>query len=272
MTIAIEAPHVAGEAFDRLAAQYDSLFTFSLVGRSQRDVVWQRAAAAFEPGSRVLELNCGTGEDAMFLARRGVSVTACDASSQMIRRAKNRKMREAPDASIDFRVLPSEQLDELSNQPLFDGVFSNFSGLNCVADLPAVFHQLASLLRPGAKLLLCLSTPVCAWEILHYALRGNFQRAVRRCHGTSLVSFDDFSFRVYYPTIRSLRGMFGPAFQLCSVTGVGVTVPPSYLESWVSRHGRLLDRLKRIDAAICEWPLFRVVGDHMLLQLERTQS
>ena len=269
MTVAVETPHIAGAAFDRMAAQYDARFTFSMVGRTQRDVVWQRAAAVFVPGSRVLELNCGTGEDAMFLARRGVSVMACDASAQMIERASIRKGQEARDASVDFQVLPIERLHELAAQPLFDGVFSNFSGLNCVADLPTVFKELAMLLRPGAELLLCLSTRFCVWEILHYAVKGNFRKAVRRCRGRSLASFDELSFLVYYPTIRSLRNAFGQAFRLRSVTGIGITVPPSYMESWMSKHPRMLAVLKRVDAVVCSWPLFRSAGDHMLLYVER---
>jgi ubiquinone/menaquinone biosynthesis C-methylase UbiE len=269
VTATVETRHVAGAAFDRMAAQYDELFTFSLVGRTQRDVVWKHAAATFPPGSRVLELNCGTGEDAMFLARRGVSVTACDASSRMIKRARIRTSQGAPDASIDFRVLPTERLHELTTQPLFDGVFSNFSGLNCVADLSMVFDQLAMLLRPGAELLLCLSTRFCVWEILHYAVKGNFRKAVRRCRGRSLASFDELSFLVYYPTIRSLRNAFGQAFRLRSVTGIGITVPPSYMESWMSKHPRMIAVLKRVDAVVCSWPLFRGAGDHMLLYVER---
>ena len=39
---------------------------------------------AFRPGDRVLEIGCGTGVDACFLAERGVKVLACDSSPQMI--------------------------------------------------------------------------------------------------------------------------------------------------------------------------------------------
>jgi len=81
--------HPVGRAFDSLAENYDEVFTCSLIGRAQRDAVWGAARAAFTPGSRILEINCGTGEDALFLARQGVIVFACDASEQMIAVAKN---------------------------------------------------------------------------------------------------------------------------------------------------------------------------------------
>ena len=80
-------PAAARLAFDRMAAGYDSLFTFSAIGMSQREVVWKRALAVFATGSHILELNCGTEQDALFLAKAGMSVTACDASLGMIEQA-----------------------------------------------------------------------------------------------------------------------------------------------------------------------------------------
>jgi ubiquinone/menaquinone biosynthesis C-methylase UbiE len=74
------AAHRAGIAFDSIADQYDDIFTHSLIGRAQRDVVWDALKKTFRPGERVLEINCGTGEDALFLSKMGVSVHACDAS------------------------------------------------------------------------------------------------------------------------------------------------------------------------------------------------
>jgi ubiquinone/menaquinone biosynthesis C-methylase UbiE len=268
MTVSLESSHAVGAAFDAMADHYDDLFTFSVVGRAQRDVVWDRAAATFLPGSHILEINCGTGEDALFLANRGISVTACDAAGQMIEHAKARKELEAPAASINFHVLPTERLCELPKEPLFDGVFSNFSGLNCVADLRAVSKELAMRIQPGARLLLCLSTRFCLWEILHYTAKGDFHKALRRCRGVSQAKFDGHSFFVYYPTMRSLRRSF-QEFRLRSVTGVGITTPPSYLEGWVSKHPRLLTAMQYFDKAVCDLPLFRNIGDHVLLSMER---
>ena len=68
----------------------------------------------FEPGAHILELNCGTGEDALFLARHDMSVVACDASGQMIQTARQRMQSEDPDAPIQFKLLPTEQLCEAS--------------------------------------------------------------------------------------------------------------------------------------------------------------
>ena len=64
MSVAVESQTML--AFDSLAAKYDDLFTRSMIGRAQRGVVWDALIDTFEPGAHILEVNCGTGEDALF--------------------------------------------------------------------------------------------------------------------------------------------------------------------------------------------------------------
>jgi SAM-dependent methyltransferase len=269
MTMTADESMAAALAFDHLAADYDSIFTFTTIGRSQRDVVWQEALAAFAPGSHILELNCGTGEDALFLASSGMRVTACDASRGMVVQARNRMATERPQAQIEFFELATENLSALPQDLRVQGVFSNFSGLNCVSDMRLVAQQLAQRLESGAPLLLCLSTRYCLWEIAYYALRANWRKAVRRWKGSARARIGDLELNVYYPTVAELRVVFAPYFRLRSVTGIGIAVPPSYLELWMASHPRLLTVLEGIDSVVRTWPGVRILGDHMLLHLEK---
>lgn len=265
----VQKSAIAGLAFDLLADQYDSLFTFSAVGRAQREVVWEQTLAVFLPDSHILELNCGTGEDALFLAKAGMRVTACDASSGMIEKAQSKVALEGREAQVELYELATEDLRHLPRSQSFDGVFSNFSGLNCVKNLSDVAREIALRVKPGAPLLLCLSTRYCLWEIIYFLLRGNPSKAVRRWKGSTQASIGSCEFSVYYPTLSQLRRTFAPNFRVRSVRGVGITVPPSYLETWVLRHPVLHSSLKKIDSIVRTWPVVRTVGDHMLLHLER---
>jgi ubiquinone/menaquinone biosynthesis C-methylase UbiE len=262
----------AALVFDQMAREYDDVFTNSMIGRAQRDAVWSVLTQIFQSGNHVLELNCGTGEDALFLARNGISVTACDASEQMIQIASGRLRNEVPRAPVKFNLLPTEQIRELQSSTQFDGIFSNFSGLNCIPDLKQTAEDLATLLPPGAPLLVCLSTRFCLWEMLWFAFHGNFRKAFRRCSGHAIAKVGEFTVDVYYPTVRKLQILFSPSFVLRSCTGVGVTVPPSYVESWVRNHPKLLRTLRTIDQVICGHPGFRVLGDHVLLHFERAKT
>jgi ubiquinone/menaquinone biosynthesis C-methylase UbiE len=256
-------------AFDQLAEGYDDLFTKSLIGRAQRDAVWNVASQTFRSGDHILELNCGTGEDALFLARNGVSVFACDASERMILIASQRLHREATAARVQFNVLSTERLREKGPTTTFDGVFSNFSGLNCVSNLKQTANDLSNLLPPGAPLLICLSTRFCALEMVWFLFHGEFRKAFRRCSGRATARVGEFTVDVYYPTVRQLQKLFSPSFILQSVTGIGVTIPPSYVENCIRKYPMLLSLLRAIDKTISSLPGFRVVGDHVLLRFER---
>jgi ubiquinone/menaquinone biosynthesis C-methylase UbiE len=262
--------HEAAVAFDRVADTYDATFTKSSIGRAQRDVVWKAMQKAFRPGDRVLELNCGTGEDAVFLARHGVSVLGCDASSRMVEVAEHRKSREALGATVLFRVLRNENIDSLAAVPHFDGALSNFSGLNCVADTSEVARKLAVLMKPGATALICVSTRVCLWEITWYIAHGNFQKAFRRLRGRTIARLGEIFIPVWYPTIRELRRSFAPWFRLRSVRAVGLFVPPSYVESSISSRESVLRWLESMDRMLAAMPVLRGVGDHVLLEFEKT--
>jgi ubiquinone/menaquinone biosynthesis C-methylase UbiE len=259
----------AGAAFDRIAQNYDQIFTDSLIGRAQRDAVWKVLTRAFRKNDKILELNCGTGEDAMFLAGNGVSVVALDASREMIARAEQRLQHSSPQLPVAFYELPTERIGELHPETQYDGAFSNFSGLNCIADLGTVAASLAELVKPDGRLVLCFSTRFCLIEILYYLALGQWRKALRRGKGYTEMTLDGVQFTVYYPTLRKICRSFAPYFRLYSCTGIGVAVPPSYLEAWARRHPRLFLLLRRLEERLATQPILRNTGDHVLLCFER---
>jgi ubiquinone/menaquinone biosynthesis C-methylase UbiE len=258
----------AATAFDSVADSYDEVFTYSTIGRAQRRTVWDKLLAAFPPGSRILELNCGTGEDARYLVQRGRSVVACDASHSMIQVAK-RLSPSGASANLEFLNLANEDLGFIPSHKLFDGAFSNFSGLNCLADLRPFASDLAALVKPGGPVLLCLWSRICIAEFFWYLLHAQFRKACRRFAGKAIAEIGAVTFPVTYPTVSSVGRAFSPWFQLRTRSAVGLFVPPSYVERWMSRHPKFLARLERLDKVTAEWPIFRDAGDHVLLELVR---
>jgi hypothetical protein len=155
---------------------------------------------------------------------------------------------------------------------VFDGVFSNFSGLNCVADLESTARHLSRLVKPGASIVICLCTRFCFFEILWFLVHREFRKAFRRTSGRAGARLEGFEVQLQYPTLRKLRCIFSLDFNLRLCRGVGIFVPPSYVESWACRHPRTLRMLESIDRLICDLPGFRVVGDHFLLCFERRDA
>jgi len=262
----------ASAVFDGIAERYDEIFTHTTIGRLQRQLVWNVLASTFSRGQHILELNCGTGEDALFLVTRGISVTACDLSTRMIEVAQRRKLPNEAGGNVEFQVLANENLAELGGGRLFDGALSNFSGLNCVEDTREVAATLGALLRPTARLLICISTRFCAWEVLWYVVRGDVRKACRRIPGHTIATVEGLPVQVWYPTLRETRKQFAPWFQLRSVRAVGLFVPPSYAEGWAQRHKQAIATCGKLDRLLGHLPMLRTLGDHMLLEFEKTQS
>jgi SAM-dependent methyltransferase len=256
----------AGVAFDAIANSYDDVFTRTVIGRAQREIVWKVLADTFRAGDRVLELNCGTGEDALFLGRRGITVEGCDSSAQMIEVAWKRRALEAPDLPIRFRQLSTEDIRYLRPALPFDGVFSNFSGLNCVKDLARTASELSSLVRRNGRLVFCLSNRICIWELVWFGVRGLFKKGTRRLGGSAVAHLGSKAIRVWYPTVRQIRRAFSPWFELRAVRAVGLFVPPSYLERWAREHAGTISRLASAEWAVGHWPVLRFLGDHVLVE------
>ena len=269
--MAATQPQILHAPFDAVAAQYDEVFTSSIIGQAQRAAVWKELAKAFHAGERVLEIGCGTGVDACYLAERGVEVVACDPSSEMIGVAANRIRQRGLQTLIRTRVLRAEDISTFSAERSFDGAFSNFGALNCVEDLKAVAHGIARMLRPGGVALLCWMGPCCLWEMIFYLTRGNATKAFRRFQAEGIDSKigGRSSLLVRYPSVRSLVRTFMPEFRLKSIHGIGITVPPSYLESWARRHPRVMELCERFDSQFACWPGIRSIGDHVLVSLQR---
>lgn len=263
--------------FDALAEIYDDTFSTSLIGLAQRAAVTRELNVVFAPGQHLLEINCGTGVDAVYLAGRGLRVLACDSSSRMIAIARRRAARLGLEDRAEFRVLATEDLAALAateGRERFDGALSNFSGLNCVENLAAVASDLARLLKPGARAVFCLFGRSCVWEILWYLGQGNAAKAFRRFRpaGDLARLAEGVTVCVRYPSVFAITRTLEPYFRLRRREGVGVMVPPSYLEPWARRFPRMLAALAKADSKFERWPLFRALADHALLTFERTEA
>lgn len=266
--IAAEPQFLATEPFDAVAATYDPTFTETAVGSAQRAQVALDLERRFHPGEHLLELNCGTGHDALALARRGIRVTAFDASPAMISVASE-KLAASPELSNpQFGVLRNEDLRFISG--CFDGAFSNFAGLNCSRDWSDIASELQRLIKPGGHLLLCIMGRTCLWEIITSFLSYKPRRAIRRFFRFTTASIGGTPIEIYYPSVGEARKVLGNGFRLQSWRGIGAFVPPSYLNSVVQDRPRLLRLLQHLDMRLSGLPIIRNLADHVLLHFVRT--
>ncbi|MFI5120536.1 MAG: methyltransferase domain-containing protein [Thermoanaerobaculia bacterium] len=267
-------PHLspAVRAFDALAPVFDEQFSGWKSVAAQRRLVRGALLEFFPESASLIELGGGTGEDALFLAKRGRRVLVTDGAPAMVARvAEKARAAGLADRVVAERV-SLEELDTWAAERTstnFDGAFSNFASLNCVTDHASVAHGLARLLPPGRRALLVVFGPCCPGEILVLLARGKARSAFRRlARSPAPAHVGGESFAVTYPSPGALARSFAPWFRLLGTRGVGVFVPPSSAEPAASRFPRLLDTLERLDRLAAR-PL-ALLGDHVLLEFERT--
>jgi len=258
------------DVFDPVADSYDRTFTDRPLGLELRQLVWSRLEESFKPGDRILELNCGTGADAIRLASRGVQVVATDSSSAMLARAKSKARAKRLSGSIDFSQLDLTAQDSSWPDCEFDGAFSNFGGLNCVPDLRAVAIALARRVKPGGRVIVILMGRSCAWEILWHFFHLKPGIALRRfARAGAEARVGQGTIRVWYPSCAELRRAFAPEFLPKRIQGLGVFLPPSYLWDVMESHPKVYRTLRKLEAGLGSAPLVRGLGDHILTDFER---
>jgi SAM-dependent methyltransferase len=261
----------AAIAFDAVAPTFDSRFGAWQSVAAQRRAVRAELLRVFPKGGRILELGGGTGVDATFLAEHGFEMLLTDPSPTMVELAK---AKLAPLGSL-AKIAAGEDMEEFAANHLaeggvqFDGAFSNFAPLNCVADLRPVARGLARLLKPGVSAMLVLFGTFCPGEMIVELLRGRPHQALRRCkRGAAPARLAKHEFEVVYHRRAELVRAFAPWFVLEKRVGIGVAVPPSAAEPWISGQPHLLAAMEMFDRRFAR-PL-AILGDHVLYQFRRT--
>jgi SAM-dependent methyltransferase len=258
----------AAAAFDAVADRFDARFGAWKSVAAQRRAVRAALVDAFPRGARLLEIGGGTGEDAEWLASEGREVLLSDVSPSMVRLATEKLRGLRLPAPV---VSPAERLDAFIDQSAgaFDGAFSNFAALNCVTDLAGVGRGLATLVRPGGRVLLVVFGVCAPGEWIVELLRGRPGSAFRRVsRGDVQAKLGGKEFVVRYHREGDLVTALAPHFGLVGRRGIGVFVPPSAAEPWISGWPRVLAMLERIDRLVAK-PL-AYFGDHILYEFERT--
>jgi SAM-dependent methyltransferase len=208
----------------------------------------------FKPGETILDIGCGTGEDALHFTAAGLEVSAIDVSPEMVAIARAR--------GVQATVLAVEDLDRMEG--IFDGAISDFGVLNCVADLSTIGQALARLIRPGGYLAICMLGSFCLWETAWYLLHGRPGKAFRRWKGEHYSS--SLGIRVSYPCLKQLQEGLRPYFELDCWCGIGFAVPPSYVRGFSPNAVSLLSS---IDRRLAHAPVLRAAADHRLFLFVR---
>ena len=234
--------------FDAVADGYDDGFSNTAVGTAMRRRV-RSLIPPVKPDFRALELNCGTGEDALWLAQQGAMVVATDISPVMIEVVNTKISKAGYQARVTAQVCGFDDLSALSETG-FELVFSNFGGLNCIPpeSLAALSKALDEKTAPGARLMLVVMSRFCWWETAYFLLKGRWREAFRRFSRKPVAARLDqvTTIQTWYYAPAGLIALF-PEFKVESCHPAGFWLPPSYLNPFFAKKTRLLKMLEWLE-------------------------
>jgi ubiquinone/menaquinone biosynthesis C-methylase UbiE len=258
------------KAFDSVAADYDGSRGNNALIQDMRNEMWRWLDATLSPGSRLIDLGCGTGLDAIRMAKLGHFVTATDWSPQMVSRTRDRAARERVTERVQTLAVGAHELHLLDAAIPYDGIYSNLGPLNCVPDLTGVSTECARLLNPGGALVFTVIGRICPWEIAHYLRRGRWARAaVRFARGVVPVGMNNHTIWTRYYGPQEFYRAFKSRFMLEHFRGVCLFAPPPYLVSVREKYPRWYRWLWRVDRQMSGTPLLRSMGDHFLIVMRK---
>jgi SAM-dependent methyltransferase len=260
-------------AFDSIAAGYDDALVANVALHALRERTRVTVVASVPPGSRLLDLGCGSGRDAAWFGQRGYRVVAIDWSPEMVHQARRHVADLGLTGVVDVRHCGIHDVDR-RNLDWFDGAYSDLGPLNCVPELEGVARRIGACLRRDGVLVASVMARVCPWEILLHAARGEFARARVRFARTAVAVplGSGTAWTRYYSPRRFARPFLDAGFQHESLRSVGLSAPPPYCEGFANRHASLVSWLQRVDDTIGTWPGVCAMGDHFLMVLRKARD
>jgi len=260
----------AAEAFTRQSVIFDQLYAGDSIIEYKRQRVRDHILNNARPNCDMLELNCGTGEDALYFAKRGYNIHATDISPGMLDVFRKKLETTQCSGNISIEECSFTDLDHMNNRKQFDYIYSNFGGLNCTGELGKVLQSLNELVAPGGIITLVIVSRFCLWETL-LIFKGRFKTALRRFFSSKgrKAHVEGVYFKCWYYSPSFVKKYLASNFELISTEGLCAVVPPSYFENFAFKHPKLYEFLKKQESKLkTKWP-WKYMGDYFIVSYRK---
>ena len=260
----------AAEAFSEQSAVFDNLYSYNAIIQYKRERVRNHVLQYLPENSQILELNSGTGEDAIFFAGKGHHVHATDISQSMQKQLMQKVKRNGLDMRVTRELCSYTASDQLKNKGPYDLIFSNFAGLNCTDELDKVLKSLPTLLKPDGVVTLVILPKFCLWETL-LLFKGKFRTAFRRFFSSNgrIAHVEGHYFKCWYYNPSYITKRLKDQFEVLGIEGLCTIVPPSYMEGFAEKHPSIYGFLKKWEDRLkFNWP-WKYIGDYYIISLKK---
>lgn len=258
-------PSSTAKIFSEDAKRYDEAFSHTGVGKAQREKVYTHLVKSVSLGgiSKVLEINCGTGEDIAFFLNHGKEVIASDIAQGMVDIAQEKNPEVSIDCLDGIRAVETYRREE--NYLLF----SNFGGLNCLSpnELQGLIQRASAKQKSGDKLAFVIMPKRCFMENVYFLFTGKWSKMNRRNTGDALaVNVNGEMVNTWFYRPEEIAHYLKMAdYQVSYYKPVAFFVPPSYLSNKFKEGGFLLRLAKTFDRLATKLSVLSGRADHFII-------
>jgi ubiquinone/menaquinone biosynthesis C-methylase UbiE len=235
------------ESFSHVASAYDRDFTHSSIGLKQRKQVYKSVLPLLNNRMSVLEINGGTGEDALLLAKHCKTVLTTDISPEMVNiaQAKTAHLPNVKTLVIDINKL------EVACKEEYDLLFSNFGGLNCLSpnELKKFMDTSINLIKPHGFLIAVIMGRKTLWERFYFWVKSDTTKSRRRRNKSAVeTNVDGKKVSTWYYSPKEIEAISPKGFRMVNLKPIGLFVPPSYLQAYFNNKKNTLGFLHFMDS------------------------
>lgn len=253
--------------FSEIYDEYEELNKSNYVDQYMRNQVYRHVGKYISHSSGLLEINAGSGIDALYFASRGHTVLATDIAHKSGAYIMDKATRfKLP--NLCFKRLSFGELHQLLPEQ-FEYIYSNFGGLNCTPNLPAVLGSIENLLvRDGYATLVVLNKNYI-WDWLRILKFRRKKAFYRRSTRPIYANIKSQKIRVFYYSPREFVRLLPDSMKVVNIEPLS-TFYPNVNHPWLTKYPRLIKSLLRVENLFLKLrtsPFF--ISDYFIITLQK---
>lgn len=255
-------------AFSSIYEEYETLSKENYCDIFRRNTIRKHVESFLNPQDTILEINAGSGIDAVYFAKNGYNVLATDIADNAEVYINN-KIKTEGLKNLEFQKYSFTDLKSIGNRK-FNHVFSNYGGLNCTNDLEEIFSQFNHLLLPKGYVSLVIMPKFYPLEMASI-FKGN-KNAFRRWKKNGvLANVNGHLIPTYYHSPKKIKKAMGNDFQAVSTKNIGTFYPLLDYNSF-QKHPKTINFLMHLDSWINRKALIpKGIGDYFIITFQKTK-
>ena len=251
--------------FSSASSVYDKKILSNFINVNIREMELAALIEFSRDRNRILEVGCGTGEEASRFIRSAQKNLICiDAAMGMVEYSTEKMRTLGISEKFSALRLPAYRVGELNM--IFDLVYSLNGALNTEPRLDVFVRALEKILPEGGIIIISLRNRLCLGEFLLYSVLGRHEPLKRRKARSTPVQVVGNIIESFYYSPEEIGRVFSN-FVLRKKIGLGILVPPYLADRFRSNLiRRIITATERLISRI---PILSSLGDEVLYVFEK---